>query len=179
MASPVGHTLMGSIIGLSFGQQWKLLVFLAFSANAPDLDFIPGLLLGDVRIFHHGVTHSLGGTVAYGSFVVAVCSILRLESRSLWAGTGFLAYLSHLFLDYVVMDPSFPFGAQFLWPFSHSYYMAPFAFWPRFDYLDTKGEMLPALFSLNNVKTFLFEFIVLLPAVLVLYLKKKKSGNWR
>ena len=65
MPSPVGH----SIIAFTFYRLsarpheplgWRKLALYLFAANAPDLDFIPGLLIGQPDRFHHGAGHSVG-----------------------------------------------------------------------------------------------------------------------
>src|ERR1041385_6780612 len=81
--SPVGHSIAGLIAyqvapeidGLARRQ---VIALYLFAANAPDLDFLPGLLVGDPNRFHHGVSHS-GGLALL--FAIAVSLILRRRSR--------------------------------------------------------------------------------------------------
>ncbi|MFB0517728.1 MAG: metal-dependent hydrolase, partial [Acidobacteriota bacterium] len=65
MSSPVGHSLMGMILYLSYntwGSLWsnrnEVLLYIFFTV-APDLDLIPGLLGGDIYRYHHGPPHSI------------------------------------------------------------------------------------------------------------------------
>lgn len=165
MASPIGHTLMGSTIGLSLKADRKLFLFAVFAASVPDIDFLLGFLFGDIKILHHEMIHSLGFAVIFSVLVVVVCYITKADRPLLWGGVGLMGYSSHLFLDYLVKDPAPPYGAQFLWPFSKDYYMASFAFFPGFHYLNPDGTILSAVFSLQNVKVFGFELLVFLPII--------------
>src|ERR1051325_2574233 len=115
MPSPVGHSLAGLIAyqiapeidGLARRQviAWYLL-----AANAPDLDFLPGLMAGDPNRFHHGVSHSSGLALL---FAIAVSLLLRLRQRE-WRWKQFFVFLglwlSHLILDYLSEDSSPPYG---------------------------------------------------------------------
>ena len=40
--------------------------------NAPDLDFIPGLILGRPNLYHHGISHSLGAAVIFSCILDSV-----------------------------------------------------------------------------------------------------------
>src|SRR5262249_60229677 len=53
-------------------------------ANAPDLDFLPGLLTGAPMAYHRGVTHTLGALVVVSVAAWAVARALR--SRGAWGG---------------------------------------------------------------------------------------------
>src|ERR1044071_7547790 len=63
MPSPVGHSLAGLIAyqiapeidGMARG---RVVALYLLAANAPDLDFLPGLIVGDPNRFHHGISHS-------------------------------------------------------------------------------------------------------------------------
>jgi hypothetical protein len=55
MPSPVGHSLMGFIIyhvsaRRLLAHRWRLIGLYLFAANTPDLDFIPGLVLGNLNL---------------------------------------------------------------------------------------------------------------------------------
>ena len=167
MPSPVGHSLAGLIIYsatnrsiASRGSQLRALFMLV--ANAPDLDFLPGLVVGDLSRYHHGPSHSIGFAVLMGVMASVVIS------RRLYAFVmGFSLYLSHVVLDYLIQDPSPPNGVQIVWPLSHEYYMAPFAFFPKFDYRPGFTEsVLLAFFSLNNLMTVMTELLLLLPLLI-------------
>jgi inner membrane protein len=94
--------------------------------NAPDFDFLPGVLLGHPAAFHRGVTHTLAAVVVVAALVWLVAR-LRGEPGMARRAAGFAgaAYGSHLLLDFLTVDVVPPHGAQFLWPLSQAYYLSP------------------------------------------------------
>jgi membrane-bound metal-dependent hydrolase YbcI (DUF457 family) len=96
-------------------------------ANAPDLDFLPGLVIGQAGAFHRGVTHTILAVAAV-TVATALGALLLGRGRrvtgaaALWAGA---VWASHLLLDYFTTDTTPPFGARFLWPLSDRYLIAP------------------------------------------------------
>jgi hypothetical protein len=173
MPSPVGHSLMGLIIysatGRSIGpRHWQPMALYVLAANAADLDFLPGLLIGDLGRFHHGPSHSIGFVILFGFLASA------FFSRKIFAFmVSTVLYLSHLFLDYLVQDPSRPFRIPLLWPLSHEYYMAPFAFLSRFDYAPNLSESTLSVFTFQNLVTIFTEILFFLPPLIFVSLCKK------
>lgn len=80
----------------------------------------------------------------------------------------FSLYFSHVFLDYLGADSSFPYGELFWWPFSNKYYIAPFAFLPDIKRALSGAEFIQSLFSLHNLWTVSLEFILLFPFFIIL-----------
>lgn len=130
MSSPVAHTLLGYACvrrpAASNGLRGLgLLVATLLLANAPDLDFVPGLFEGHARAYHRGWTHSLAATVLAG---VAGGAVLRR-----WLGsfrTGFmvalLLYGSHVVLDTLTPDTRDEAGVPLFWPSTvHVYWPLP------------------------------------------------------
>src|SRR6266540_3200703 len=83
MPSPIGHSIMGYIIYGSTtkpvaGKRWRRLGLYLLIANAADLDFLPGLLIGDPNRYHHGISHSLGFAVL---IALAYSLLVTLRSR--------------------------------------------------------------------------------------------------
>jgi len=84
MATPVGHMLMGaSTLALSGPRRARarLVALGALVGAAPDLDFLPGLVLGDPARFHHGPTHSLG----FALLAALATWLLASRQRGRWA----------------------------------------------------------------------------------------------
>lgn len=119
MCTPVGHALAGVAVGLAVSRQappvgpWKELAFLALVSQTPDLDFLPGLLLGSVEIYHHGLSHSLG----FAGLAGLACAALgwRWGQAARWGSLGALLYLVHVLLDYTTVSPR---GIPLWWPLS-------------------------------------------------------------
>lgn len=141
MPSPVAHSLIGLAIGTAWllprspwrewpARLWSLrapLLLSVFAANAPDLDYLPGIVLGDINAFHHTYTHT-------AAFVVGMAGLLALVYR-LWARPAALAWAtglgaSHLVADMLTADFRWPYGVMALWPFSDRYWISPITpFW--------------------------------------------------
>jgi inner membrane protein len=179
MPSPVGHSLAGLIAyqiapeidGLARRQviAWYLL-----AANAPDLDFLPGLMAGDPNRFHHGVSHSSGLALL---FAIAVSLLLRLRQRE-WRWKQFFVflglYLSHLILDYLSEDSSPPYGVPLFWPASRAYFMSPAPLFPDIHRSSATGDFFLSLFSAHNLWSVSVECLVLVPLLLLAYALMKR-----
>ena len=95
-------------------------------ANAPDLDFLPGLAVGDPNAFHRGLTHTLGAAVVVAAAVGLVARWQRVGRPWWWAAFAAAAYGSHLLVDWMTVDAVPPQGIQLLWPLTDRWLHAPF-----------------------------------------------------
>ena len=178
----MGYIIFRATMRSTTAHHRKLIILCVFAANAPDLDFLPGLFVGDLGRYHHGPSHSMIFAVLFGIFAGA------LFSRRVYAFVlGFSLYLSHVLLDYLVQDPSPPLGVPLFWPFNHQYYMAPFALYRPFNYPTSLAEpVLSTVFSFHNFLTIMMEILLLLPLLLLVSWCKKSTWdqssaliNWR
>ena len=96
-------------------------------ANAPDLDFLPGLAIGVPTAFHRGLTHTLGAAVLLAAAAWLVARWRRAARPWWWALFVATAYGSHLVVDWMTADARPPFGVQLLWPLDSRWMHAPFA----------------------------------------------------
>ena len=177
--SPVGHSILGYALYLVFRprgvQNVKLIGLCIFAANAADLDFVPGLLIGDPNRFHHGVSHSLGLAVLFA----LCCGSGRLLGPSFGENVAvfFCLYFSHVAIDYFSIDTSAPYGVPFFWPLTNDYYIAPFAFFPDIRRSPEAGKFFESLFTLHNVWAVTVEFIVIsLVVVMIKVFKRAPAG---
>ena len=146
MPSPIGHTLAGCAVALALtppqmSQAWQAWALCVISANLADMDFIPGLLTGDPRHFHRGPSHSLMAAVvvaALGASLLTWWSVPWLTR----AGLIFLAYASHVGLDYFTPGR----GVLLSWPISHRRYQAAYP-WFRDIRL---GKMRQSFFQIDT-----------------------------
>jgi len=140
-------------------------------ANAPDVDYLPGLVIGHPGAFHRGITHTLAAAV-----VVAIAAWLLRRLRdprwsaraALWVGA---TYASHLVVDYFTPDTKGPGGGQFLWPLSSSYWISPVT--PlREIVVDTSGRaaFFQSLVGPQTRGVWIEETSILLAVVLVVHL---------
>lgn len=145
MPSPLAHTAIGASIALLWpaaGEnptaptadgriKWpsrKLIAAALLAANAPDLDYLPGLAIGNWNAFHAGPTHSF----AFVAFVAIGLSALFFPLSQFRAVVPLLlaAGISHLMADMATEDLRPPYGIPLLWPFYDAHWKAPVdVFW--------------------------------------------------
>jgi inner membrane protein len=201
MPSPVGHALAGIAVAwaadLAPGRRaWRLsdpaaslfgraggtltLVCGALAA-APDLDL---LFLSR----HRAVTHSLGAVIVIFIIATAVTGwVTRLPSPAL-PGSGLerersslpvlrvglmcaAAYGSHLFLDWLAVDTTFPYGLQALWPFSDAWYISGLDLFPGTE----RRHILSLAAFRTNLIAISREAAMLLPVLGLLWLVRVKT----
>ncbi len=175
MSSPVGHSLAGYVIAAWRDKSLKprsllLLGLYVFLANAPDLDFIPGILRGTPNMYHHGISHSIGFGLMFALVAGALISLRggkRFGREFLFM---FALYGSHLVLDLLSMDGRPPFGIPILWPFSDHYFMIPLLPPVMHSVLDdaTIGQFLADVFSKHNLYVIGLEMMLTVPFLVVL-----------
>jgi membrane-bound metal-dependent hydrolase YbcI (DUF457 family) len=167
MPSPVAHTLFGLTCvhllraGLpGAGPGAVIPTGLALLASlAPDLDFIPGIILGEPSRFHQTLSHSLGGSLALALGLGVAARIGFPDGRGWRRGVLLLLFiLGHLFLDFFTQDGRPPAGFPLLWPFSDRLLTSPV---PVFPYL-IRDPALPGFWS-HNLAALLLETLLLFP----------------
>jgi inner membrane protein len=163
MASPYGHALIGlsllnvwSIKGPIKKGVWSLYGLAILGACLPDLDFLPGLLMGQGGRFHHGIIHSLGFVLTV-SLLVWFGIVLFQKSPDMLrvGGLIFSLTLSHLILDYLTEAPK---GFPLLWPFTEIPCMSPWPIFPRVE----RNWLHPQLWAQIRL-CFLVETFLLVP----------------
>ncbi|MFC1657198.1 metal-dependent hydrolase [Candidatus Moduliflexota bacterium] len=170
MTTPIGHSLTAIALWKAFRPRAGKVLFnpwlwlAVISANAPDLDFLPGLIAGDESIFHRSAGHSTGGAGIYGALVFGAVILITGKSRAALAASaiGLSLFGSHLLLDLFTRDPAPPYGMQLFWPFSREYHLSPRTFFPNLDRhpfdLSVVGRALPVA---------AFELVIFLPLLAV------------
>ena len=176
MPTSVAH-MIGGYAALESGARRSprpgifFLFLVVIVANLPDLDFLPGVLVGDAALFHRGASHSLVAAV-----VVALALGAALRGRAggfkRVAACAFLAYGSHLVLDMIVPDPSgYTAGVPLLWPLVESEIGAPIpglgALDPLrwFESYELQDGFFHAMLSLGGVRVFLMDAALVSPLV--------------
>jgi len=157
-------------LATGFKALWEKRAFflvILFMANLPDVDYIPGVLIGEINASHHGYTHTLGWIVA-----VAVASWLlwRKADRIGWAVFAilFAALASHLVADIFSGDGNSPYGIMALWPFTDSFTISPVTiFW------SLRKATWSDVFQWYNVRAALYEALVVLPVLVAVLLFKR------
>lgn len=138
MPSPVAHSIIGLATGLAWlmprgplrevaraawSRRWALGDCVVL-ANFPDVDYLPGILSGDLNACHHFYTHTPGWCllVAIGMWCAMRC----------WRGADAATFgwilallMSHLVADYVTEDTRPPIGIMALWPPDERFHISP------------------------------------------------------
>lgn len=147
------------------------LFFVVVVSNLPDLDFLPGLLIGNEGLFHRGASHSIVAALVVAAGIGFALGP-RLGGFRTAAGWTLLAYGSHIVLDMVVPDPSGRgAGVALLWPFWRAELATPIpglAILDPIRWLDgseLQQGFLRALFSLDGLRIFLVDAALVTPLV--------------
>lgn len=162
MATPIGHALAGIAAGsLATGRHDLIgpradLVLFAAVAVAADLDFIPGLISGDMTYWHHGFSHSLGAALLCG-LIMAYIGHKRGGQAWWWAWAGFMVWGSHVLVDYLTLDTLPPHGVPLLWPLSGEYFRTD-----NWIFFDVKRGLSAQVFW-HDIKAAIWEVLVLAP----------------
>lgn len=92
-------------------------------ATIPDVDFLPGLLTGDLNRFHQTVSHSFLAAVlaAFAAYygrpeVVSPGTVSRQHSATAIS----VGWLTHLLVDLLTEDSRPPIGVPLFWPLSET-----------------------------------------------------------
>jgi inner membrane protein len=138
MASPYGHALAGlTLLNLWLPQfpteerSRSIYGWAVFGACLPDLDFIPGLLLGQGGRFHHGIIHSIGFAITVSMLLWIGIGLLQKNHNFLKIGGLILCLtFSHLLMDFFTEATK---GFPLLWPFTEVPFLSPVLIFPRVE----------------------------------------------
>lgn len=175
MPTPLGHALAGLTLGPLLAWRrpfispgWDLLLFAGLS-QLPDLDFLPGLLVGRLDAFHHGPSHSLGAACLAGC--LAWLYGRQRGDAWRWGLLAFVLVLAHALVDALGRDYRPPYGVPLAWPLDGRYLIAEWAF-----FLDVRRGPLGWDVMWHNLKAMGLELAVLgPPAALVLWLRTRRQ----
>jgi inner membrane protein len=165
------------------GEKRSLLVLSIVMANVPDLDFLPGLLLGSPALYHRGVTHSVGVALLVSVVVAWVFSFRGQSFRTaLWLGV--MAYLSHLLIDFFGPDGRWPYGQPVLWPISQGYFSSPRPLLLGMHHASStyasRLDWIGGILSLYNLVAVAIEVVFIVPfLVLVRWLRQHSLPHLR
>ena len=133
MPSPIAHSAMGYVIyrlskrnprvkkSLKQLSPVPLIVIMCFSL-IPDMDFIAGVLLGDLSRFHNNNTHSLIVGLVIALFFAILFSLRNRSAFFAWFWLILMSYEMHTVLDFFTHSSR---GVMLLWPLSTMRFEAP------------------------------------------------------
>lgn len=193
MALPTGHSALGVCLYLAFNKKdtsliknWKEVLLFIFSANVPDMDYIPYFIFRtrESFLYHHWITHTLGFAILYGAVVAALYKRFRPPKAGMFMERFMmffaLAY-SHVLLDFLTHCDIPPVGVMLLYPFDSTYMIAPFTIFghilDKAVHIPLGGEML----SINQLKYLTmevsYELSIFMPiGFLIWYLRFRKPS---
>ena len=177
MASPVGHSLFGLGIYSAANNQlnWKEIFVYVVLANLADFDFLFGFVVGEPNKYHHQFTHSIVmAVVIAGIFAFMYCRKNKDKLVKIFV-LFFSVYFSHILIDFLTVDKSFPFGEQLLWPFSNHYYLSPVCVFMDVHKSDSSNDFFRSLFSMHNFVMVLSEIGIFGTFFLMVNLIRKKG----
>jgi len=177
MPSPVGHILSGAAVYLAGTKQkprsiltWGVTLF---ASIAPDFDFVPGILIGRMGAYHHGISHSLTFAVLFGAIVFVVLRFLGNAVAMQGAILATLSYSGHVLLDFISVNEGSR-GVPILWPLSDE----KFAFGLNlFGHFLWGGEGLRTIFRLENIVPILREILFIGSVLLLTVFWDRRSGR--
>jgi inner membrane protein len=186
MATPIGHSLAGyAVCHLSGPAQdagrVPLIWLCILLSIAPDLDFLPGILLGRPAMYHQGVTHSLGFALMV-SLMIAVLYTLKGWPFPAIFKLAFFAYSSHLVLDFFGYDGRPPYGMPLFWPLSMEYFISPVPlFWGVRHAQPSSGSILEwvdGILNFYNLGAIALEIVLVAPfAILAQMYRFRRSKH--
>jgi inner membrane protein len=176
MPSPIAHSLVSltladrkpdKVSGFRWAAFWIVL------GNFPDLDFIPGILIGDPSRYHHGPSHSILFVLLLAILAYYFYPFIFKRNRvALW--TIFAVAFSHLFLDTLTVDTGAPYGLPLLWPFTNTHDRFPFSLFLNIN----RGMSLHVLLTWHNLFAVILELLITLPFLLIVWHKRYGKKPW-
>jgi membrane-bound metal-dependent hydrolase YbcI (DUF457 family) len=170
MPSPIAHSLVGIAVNRAIGPKsipkgWLPVIartgIVVFASNGPDLDFLPGILVGEPSRFHHGPLHSLLAGIGFGLLAALVASRFRDRRASRTGFTMALLYCSHLLLDMMSSDDGLRNGVPLFWPvYSHALSL-PLPLFIDIRHQSATAHFVATILSHHNAIAVAWELVVL------------------
>ena len=182
--TPIGHSLAGyALYNFSVAptnqNRLKLAFLCIFMANAPDLDFLPGILIGRPTLYHHGITHSLGFALI-ASLVIAGIVSIRIKPFSQIFSLCFISYLSHIIIDLFEYSGHYDLnlsGMPLFWPISKEKLSSPIGLYLAFHYERLPSasiiEWVKSMLDIYNFSALVHEVVLILPFILLSQLYRR------
>ena len=174
MATPIGHSLAGYVVYIFAAakdrDRLNLILLCIVMANAPDLDFLPGIFLGKPAMYHQGITHSLGFALMV-SLVAAVLYSIKGKSFSVTFNLCFFSYFSHLVIDFFGPDQRLPYGIPLFWPISVEHFISPVSLFLGVHHVRSTSastlEWIDGIFDPYNLGAICLEVLLIAPFILL------------
>jgi inner membrane protein len=180
LATPYGHALLGLSLLLIWMPNprpqalkgWTRVGLFLLLAEAPDLDFLPGIIAGSPGRFHQGEFHSLGFALGLALGVGWAANWLRGYAFWPCGGVAFLLVFSHLALDFFTQDLRPPFGFPIFWPLTAERFLSPIPIFPHVIRQFPHPEFWSRNLWAAGVETW-----ILLPGLIAAFLVQRLAKN--
>jgi inner membrane protein len=176
MATPVGHSLAGYAIYrflVSAKDRPAAFPLLAVAAaNAPDLDFVPGILVGAPAMYHQEMSHSFAFAILAGGLGAVILRVVADTGARIGFALGFFGYSSHLIIDLFGPDNIRPpFGIPLFWPLTERTFLSPVPLFLGVHHAgrasSSTSEWMHGILTFHNVAAVGLEIVLILPFVLL------------
>ena len=146
-------------------------------ALLPDIDFLFGFFVGNPNRYHHQFTHSLCFVVMSGLAIAALFARRNRVQFSPFAVLFIGAGLSHILLDFFAVDTRAPFGIPLFWPLENGFHISPAQIFSDVHRASANKLFFISMLTEHNLRTVLFEMILLGPLLMIFYWRRKKTSN--
>ena len=181
MPSPVGHILTGAVVYLAGTNKERrspmLLSVTLLGAMIPDFDFLPGIMIGKMGAFHHGVSHSLTFAVLFGAMVFLFVRRVDKAVAVQMATLATCSYVGHVLLDFVGVNEGTR-GVPILWPLSAEKMGFGLNLFGHFRWGDIR-DGLGTIIRWENVMPVAREFLILGSVVFLLFWRERRLNEKR
>ncbi len=176
MPTTIGHAL-GGVAAAEVSadgrrpRPWVFVILAVVVANLPDLDFVPGALLGHAERFHRGASHSVFAAMATAAVLGPIGARFLGVSVRRSMGFFFLVYASHLVLDVLMRDPTGGPGIAALWPLTDARYSLNLPWQHALDPIRTldpgffRDGIVGGVLSIRTVRVFIVDGLLVAPLV--------------
>jgi hypothetical protein len=176
LPSPLAHSAIGYLIyrqARTPGDKrrigplpWLLLITVVVS-NLPDLDFIAGILFGDLWAYHNQITHSLVVGTGVSLLAAGLTWLLMRHSFGRWYAIFSLSYYLHIIMDFFTYKTR---GIMLFWPLSEARFESPVKLFYGVRWSE-------GLFSASHLITLVTELVFAAALLLVVHLISKRGGS--
>ncbi len=133
MPSPIAHLAMGYAIYHASRTHFttqnqrlfhlipRLVIITAGLSMLPDLDAVPGILLGNLKQFHNNISHSLGFALLVALGVGTGIWLIRRTGFIRWFCLTLICYSLHIAMDFFTRGR----GVMLFWPLTSQRFEPP------------------------------------------------------